>query len=213
MFNDKELRKAAAELNEVLGVNPPLNVKAKTADLVESVKEALELIDPLNDKFTKETMAVIQELGPEIYPTEEEKEEAEEVAEKLHKKNVASKSVRKPVVEEPEEEEEEEEEDEEPLTPSGKKQIPIPVKKPAPAKKTGEGRPANFKKEGSYAEYLDNLVKEGGAWDDLFTSAQQEAETRGKKIAMGTLKAHVKFRLSKDAKFLGKLKVTADGIE
>lgn len=244
MISEKALRAAAVELNEVLGVDPPLNVKSKTIVLTEQVTEALGLIDPTSDKFSDETMEIIKELNPDIFPEEddttddpqslleevescesladlkeiakgndefkairtklitykkvddlkekmleilnEEAEAEQEAAEKLHKKNIADKPTR-----------------------TSSKEAP---KKGATAKK-GDGRPANFKKEGSYAEFLDNLVKEGGSWEDILLSAQEEAEKRGKKTALGTIKAHVKFRISKDAKFLGKLKVTEDGIE
>jgi hypothetical protein len=243
MISEKALRAAAVELNEVLGIDPPLNVKAKTILLTEQATEALGLIDPTGDKFSDETMEVIKELNPDIYPEDdevpeesqslleevescesladlkeiakgneefkairtklisykkaddlrekmleilnEEAEAAEEAAEKLHKKNIGSKPTRTSGREDPKK----------------------------GAVKKGDGRPANFKKEGSYAEFLDNRVKEGGSWDDILTDAQAEAEKRGKKTALGTIKAHVKFRLSKDAKFLGKLKVTDDGIE
>lgn len=188
MFSEKQLRATAAELNEVLGVDPAINVKGKIGVLTEQVTEALELIDTESDKFSDETMSVIKELKPDLYPTEEV-EEVEEEVEEVSVKKVARKAA-KEEVEEVEE-----------------------VAAPAKKKTAGKGVPANFKKEGSFAEFLDGRVKEGGTWVEILADAQEDAEKRGKKTSIGTIKGHVKFRISKDAKFLGKLEVTDDGIE
>jgi hypothetical protein len=61
MATDKELKAAAKELNEVLGIQPPINVKAPGADLTKGIKSAIKLITD-DDEFTDETQEVIDEL-------------------------------------------------------------------------------------------------------------------------------------------------------
>jgi hypothetical protein len=254
MANEKELRAAAKELNEVLGLKPPLNVKAKLDVLTKEVVDAIGLIEPnapeeegnTPKSYSDETLAIIRELNPDVFPEEDAPEEVPEPAalleeveacdsladlKEIAKGNDEFKAIRTKLIsykkvedlkdkmlEILNEEAEAAQEAAEDLHKKNIKTAPTRTSaKEAPKKgattKTGGGRPANFKKEGSYAEFLDNRVKEGGSWDDILSDAQAEAETRGKKTALGTIKAHVKFRLSKDAKFLGKLKVTEDGIE
>ena len=59
-----ELVNAAKELNQKLGLKPPIDIKAKADALTQLLKEALELIDP-TDTFTEATQAVLDEIkGP-----------------------------------------------------------------------------------------------------------------------------------------------------
>lgn len=129
--------------------------------------------------------------------------EADEAAEKIHQKNIASKPIKgsknKPAKEEEEDDDEQEEEEDK------------PKRKGGPPK----GVKPNFKKEGSMAEFMDNLVKKGGTWEELAKTCEKEGKKRElrTKFTPSTMKAHVKFRVSKDPKFLGKLKMTNDGIK
>jgi hypothetical protein len=100
MINEKSLRNAAKELQEVMGLEPALDIKAKLPVLAEQVKEAIKQIDPAIDTFTDETQVVIDELGG-----------AEEEEAPTPKKKVAGKKAPEPVEEEEEEEEEETEAD------------------------------------------------------------------------------------------------------
>jgi len=136
MFNEKQLRNAAREMNKVMaGLEPPLNVQGKLATLVTEIKEAITYIDPDLDKFTKATQEVIDELGGEAEQT---------AAEKIHDANVGKAPVNKgKKAPEPEEEEEEEEdeaepEEEEEEEPEEEKPAPKP-KKPAPKPKGTPG--------------------------------------------------------------------------
>lgn len=125
--------------------------------------------------------------------------EADEAAEKIHEKNIKNQPVRGGKGKPAPKEEEEEEEDEK------------PKRKGGPPK----GVRPNFKKEGSMAEFMDNLVKKGGTWEELAKTCEKEGKKRElrTKFTPSTMKAHVKFRVSKDPKFLGKLKITNDGIK
>ena len=268
MANEKQLRKAAAELNSVLfetGDEQAIDIKASVKVLIEAIKEAASLLTP-DDDISEVTQAVIDELVPptpkkgkvgkakppveedededEGEPEDEEEkdlkaqvedaekladlkilvkenkefktlkadlasykkaddlrddmlaileeEEEEDIPEKLHKKNIAKKKVNS---------KEDEDEDEE----------------ETPKKKRAGGPPKgvkpSFKKEGSMAQFMDETVKEGGTWEEIFAVISKEAKKRGVKTTLSTIKAHTKFRLSKDAKFLGKLKMKEDGIE
>jgi hypothetical protein len=61
MFSEKEMRSAAAELNDKLGIEPPIDTKAKIGPLTEAFTEALALIAP-DDKFSDKTQAIIDEV-------------------------------------------------------------------------------------------------------------------------------------------------------
>jgi hypothetical protein len=77
----KKLRTAAKELNEVLGIKPPINVKLGDKELTEKVMEAIKLINPKEDEFTEVTTEVITALNPPAgkkgkkAPVEEEEED------------------------------------------------------------------------------------------------------------------------------------------
>lgn len=140
MATEKALRAAATELSNVLGLEPAINAKAKLSILTKEVEEAVSLIDPKEgdspDKFTEETLEIINEINPDLFPAEEE----EEV--KPVKKGIAKKAA--PVEEEEEEEEvkpikkvvkkaapvEEEEEEEEEETKPVKKGVAAKAKTP-----------------------------------------------------------------------------------
>ena len=78
MLSEKVLIKAAKELNDVLGLDPPIvTVRAKIEDLVLGIKEGMKLIVPDEDEITKETKKVLDELAGEVAPQEEELEEDE----------------------------------------------------------------------------------------------------------------------------------------
>lgn len=92
MLSEKALRAAAKEVNDVVGVEPPINTKAPVSELIEKLKEAKEtVIDPEQDEFTEATQAVLDELDAE--------EEAEEEAPKKKapkKKGTAPKKAGEP---------------------------------------------------------------------------------------------------------------------
>ena len=252
MINEKELRAAAVELNEVLTLDPPLNEKEKNIKtLTKEVTDVLGLIDPEKDSFSDTTKAIIVELNPDIFPEVEEVEAPKSLLEEVdvsddltELKNIAKandefKSIRGRLSSFKKAEDLKDEmlglinfylsleagpEEEAAAEAAHQRNIAkAPIRtsrdagKAAPAAKTakpaGKGVPANFKREGSFAEFLDNRVKEGGLWDEILTDAKQDAEGRGKTTSLGAIKAHVKFRVGKDAKFLGKLKMTNDGIQ
>ena len=71
MLSEKALRAAAKEVNDVVGVEPPINTKAPVSELIEKLKVAKEtVIDPAQDEFTEATQAVLDELDE---PQEEAK--------------------------------------------------------------------------------------------------------------------------------------------
>ena len=166
MIDEKKLRTAAKELNEALGLDPKINLKAKAKELQSKIIEAAELIDE-EDEFSEVTTEVLALLvpkeddeedeapktkgkkGKKPAPVEEdddeEDEDEDEVAEKIHQKNIGKKGVnagKKKVVED-EDDDDDEEEDE------------APKKKKAKTKKVG-----GFVKTGeSMQEIADRLLK------------------------------------------------------
>jgi excinuclease UvrABC nuclease subunit len=63
MDNKKRLVEVAKELNEVLGLEPQIDLKAKLKELKQKIKEASELIDFEQDDLSKETLTVLKEVS------------------------------------------------------------------------------------------------------------------------------------------------------
>ncbi len=80
-------------------------------------------------------------------------------------------------------------------------------------KKAGE----TVKKERTMASILDELIEDGGSFENIAKKAQKAVEKRGgaSKYTSSGIQAHLKFRLQQDPKWLKsrKLKQTDDGIE
>ena len=55
----KELRQAAQELNEVLGLEPPIEIDNTQEELIIAITDASNLIDE-NDRFSDQTLKVLQ---------------------------------------------------------------------------------------------------------------------------------------------------------
>jgi len=64
----------------------------------------------------------------------------------------------------------------------------------------------------SYAEIIDERAVQGGTWDELVTDINAITEPSGKTYTAGAIRGHVKYRVSKNPKFLGKRKITEAGI-
>jgi len=75
---------------------------------------------------------------------------------------------------------------------------------------------ASKAKKVTMASKLDEVILTGGKWDALVTKAEAESKKLGGHIKYnaGVIKAHIKFRTvtQKKADYLGKLKVTEEGI-
>ena len=70
------------------------------------------------------------------------------------------------------------------------------------------------KKEKPLAQIIDETIQKGGKWEDIVASINKVADKRGmKEHTAGTVKGHIRYRLKKDKKFYGKLKMTDEGIE
>lgn len=93
----KHLIAAAKELNNVLGIDPAIEVNSKKTNvetLKEKIKEAAELIEPETDEISVTTQQVLSELG--VNPWDEEQDDANEAPEE-------SEDTEAPEEEEPEE--------------------------------------------------------------------------------------------------------------
>ena len=143
MLSEKALRAAAKEVNEVVGVEPPINTKAPVSELIEKLKEAKEtVIDPAQDEFTEATQAVLDEL-------DEPQEEAKAPTRKPKPAPVKE--------EEPEEDPDEDPEEEEVVE---KKSSKKPAKKEG-AKKEGPKKAGEPGKPGIIATIV-SLIEESG---------------------------------------------------
>lgn len=80
-YKKETLIEVAKELNEVLGLEPAIEVKSKVKikDLKESILQAGQLIDPAEDEFTNNTWITLEDLGAASRPAKEyDREEANE---------------------------------------------------------------------------------------------------------------------------------------
>lgn len=73
----EKLQAIAAELNELLGLDPAINIDGKTASMRANIQEAVEMLEP-EDEITKETLAGLKELG---FPTGKQEIEDDDVEE------------------------------------------------------------------------------------------------------------------------------------
>lgn len=62
MATKKDLIKAATEMNNVMGLQPPIKLDGTEEELKAGIQEAITFIDPVADHFTKPTQAVIDEF-------------------------------------------------------------------------------------------------------------------------------------------------------
>ena len=207
MANEKALRTAAKEMNEVMdGLDPELDVKAKLTTLEKQMKEAVKFIDPDEDTFSKATQAVIDELTEEEEEEEEEEEsikkvkgkkapepededeeeeeEKQERANKLHKKNIGKAKTRAPKVEDNEEEEEEDES-------KAKK-----AKKKGPIKKAGkEGGPGIIQ---TIVSLVEKAGKKGVSKKEILEQLKEDFPDRNEQSMKNTINVQVPARINKE---------------
>jgi len=82
MISLKALQKTAAELNEVLMLQPPINTKEiKVNVLMQEIIDTIPLIRPDEDEFSPDVQEVLDELVKDVQPEPEPKEEEEMAAE------------------------------------------------------------------------------------------------------------------------------------
>lgn len=73
MVSIAQLRAAATEFNEVMGLDPPINTRTSDVEeLMKKIKEAIKYIDPVQDVFSEDTALVIEEMSRKSRVTEEE---------------------------------------------------------------------------------------------------------------------------------------------
>lgn len=126
MLNEKVIRAAAKELNDVLKLDPPFDAKSPLANLTQEIKETVDdpdLYKPGEFEFSTETQSVIDSLisngkpkrtkKEEVLEDDDEEEATEKVVEKLHNRvekspvNAGKKPTRVVVDPDPDDEDEE----------------------------------------------------------------------------------------------------------
>lgn len=183
VLKKSELIVVAKELNDVLGLDPEIDVKGKVKKVQQAIIEAGQLIDPVEDEFTDETWAILEELGAASRPGEENGVQEEEGADAEEAEEA----------EEAAPEQEEQEEAPEPTKPPKQEKVKAP-KKVGVIGHIAECIAASGKKGITKAEILESLEK---AFPDRDPSSMK-----------GTINAQVPGRLSKEKFPIGK---TEDG--
>ena len=180
MVSEKQMRKTAKEMNNVMGLDPPIDESGSIADLRAGILDGIKYINPKIDVFSEETQELIDEFANE---GKEKPEAAAPV--------VDDKRPKKPTIVIPPMEEEEETE------------VLVP------------GVTKRFVHSGSLAEFMDGLVREGGSWVELTEQCVEECKKRSlpKKFTTGTLRAHIKHRVTRDASYFGDVVFTNEGID
>jgi len=148
-ISQKTLKKAADELNEVLGLDPAIDSSLKVVALLPLVKKAISLTTE-DDEFSEETQELIDTLR------EEPEEEIEEKPAKKETKTTPKKEVKKvakPVakVEEPEDDDEDAQDDDQEDIPEEK-----PAKKETKTTPKKEVKKSNFSRSEAIALALQN---------------------------------------------------------
>ena len=65
-----------------------------------------------------------------------------------------------------------------------------------------------------YASAVDEIVHQGGTWDELLKECQQHAVRLGvKPHTKSTFRGHIIWRQGEDSMYLGRYKMTKDGVE
>ena len=96
-----------------------------------------------------------------------------------------------------------------------KAEKPATTDKPVTAKQSKPAEKAQKQPVITLASKLDSLIKSGGKWADLVAKANEEAKAfkATTKYTTGVIKAHIRYRVARDPKYLGDLTVTDAGIE
>jgi outer membrane biosynthesis protein TonB len=165
----RQLVAAYKELDKVIGVDPPIDYE----DL--SVEE-----------FARELLETVEEL---VEPGDKFSDSTQAIFDQL-----------KEEPEEPEDDPEEKEEpDDEPEEDDKEEDDPEEKEEPDDEPEEDDKENEKFKREGSFAAFVDDLMEEGGTWEEILEKAKPEAEKRNTKSlsSIGALKAHVKYRNSK----------------
>lgn len=171
----KDLINAAQELNDILGLDPEIEVEDVTEDeLVESVKEGAAQIDLENDEISKKTLDTLRAyeipVGDEVTATDDDDDTPDEEEEKPAKKS--GKAAPAPKKEEKKE-----------AKPAPSKKEEKKEEKPAAKASKKEEAEALTKKKGkvkegpSFEEIARNLVKEGKSEKEIlktFTDLYKE---------------------------------------
>lgn len=169
MLSEKALRAAAKEVNDVVGVEPPINTKASVSELIEKLKEAKEtVIDPEQDEFTEATQAVLDELDE---PQEE-----------------AKAPTRKPKPAPVKEEEEEEEEEEKPAKKEG-------AKKEGPKKAGEPGKPGII---ATIVSLIEESGKKGITKAEILKELVDRFPERSEDSMKNTINVQVPARINKE---------------
>jgi len=239
----EQLNNTAKELDDLMALDPAPPKDGSKEEIETWIKEAAEELQP-QDVISEETQSILEALGVWIAPEnreefEDETEEPDLIKELDEAENLKDlkalvksydefKSLRGTITKYKAGDEEDLKEEmffllepEKPetkvvkMTPSGRKEVPIPKKK---EKKlvVKETKSAVKKKDGQIpmATFIDNVLLKGGFWDDMIDVCKEEAEERGYKpdINKGALNNHIKIRLKKNPEWLGELEITDEGL-
>jgi len=236
---------AGNEMQKLMGMNPPFNPADDFETCKLWIEKAIKYVDPVTDRFTADTQAVIDELKgvkpvaeeseaeglPQAPPAEVDetfalKTEIETATRLRDLKDIATeypefKSIRGQLssfktaedlkekmlsifgsaTEYPPEEE--------------KIKEKLPETKPLPKSEPKSKPIAKPSGEKTMASFIDDVVLVGGSWEDMIAVCQEESTKRGYKIPINrsALNTHLKYRMTRNPEFLGKLTITDAGIE
>src|SRR5512133_237092 len=100
MITEKQLHKVAEEFNEVMGLDPSIDIYLPVERVTRLVKAAMRYVDP-EDEFSEDTLMIIKEfeekgdLKVQVEKTKPEKPKTKtEVAEEIHKRNIADRPIK-----------------------------------------------------------------------------------------------------------------------
>jgi cobalamin biosynthesis protein CobT len=201
-----QLVEVAKELNNVLGLEPAIDVKKSNSKILQKkIYEAGEFIDPVEDEFTESTWTILESLGAAHRSTksqdqkemdapaqQEEVTESEEANSESKEQEEISESVDEVEKQEQQAESEIEEATTEENTTTELEAKPV-------VETTSKTQSTTFKREGSMSEYVDTMMEKKEQLDTIIENTIAEAKNRGVKSmnTPGSVKAHIRYRKKK----------------
>ena len=187
----KDMIKAARELNKVLGLDPRIDIKQPIEKLKAELETAADLIEPA-DELSEPTMKVIEWLQSGEEAEEQDEEPIKETVRPLTEQEIKD------------------------VTPASK---PKPVVKGRPQVSEIVGKVSGKKK--LMTDIMDEIIIDGGPWEDLVSQVKTRAEQSGydpSKYTRDTIREHAKYRLNRgwvNIDFDGEVQITItpDGID
>ncbi len=226
LMERKNLVKVAKELNEVLGLEPQIDIEAEDDKLKDLILEAAKLIQPGDDLSigTMRVVRVLQKKWKKEQPTASAEESEEPTEEESEEPTEEESEEPTEEVEEPEEgpaagkkgkSGKDKNEKAEKAEKADKKAGGKAEKAEKTDKKSEQQEPAPEPGKITMTQVMDEVLSKGGTWETMTKAVRERAAELGYdplKYPAYVLRAHAKYRTTKGKNRLN-IKITETGVE